>query len=290
MSNPTYFIQECPTCGRQLQIRVEYLDAELSANTVRVIWSLPTLPPPATTVPSWATPCSAAPMNCWNRSRDADRSRDSQIPSLSEIPKEVRIRLRRAAGIANRHAGNGQARQRQAHRHPMVVVRVDLGPVQSARRDSQPVGTLLDFRPKFPQFDRQGVNPVGLLMANMGDAADRGRAFGEPRHCRKRLHGIADGVHVDLDSVQWPSQNADAVVEIPHVAAHFSETLAEGHVPLQATAGKALDRHFALRDCRGEQGCISRISALPCEVFFHRTLKDNNTHLPSRAYGYGSDQ
>jgi DNA-directed RNA polymerase subunit RPC12/RpoP len=25
MSNPIYFTQECPTCGRQLQIRVEYL-------------------------------------------------------------------------------------------------------------------------------------------------------------------------------------------------------------------------------------------------------------------------
>ena len=25
MSNPTYFDQECPTCGRRLQIRVEYL-------------------------------------------------------------------------------------------------------------------------------------------------------------------------------------------------------------------------------------------------------------------------
>ncbi len=25
MSNSTYFIQECPTCGRRLQIRVEYL-------------------------------------------------------------------------------------------------------------------------------------------------------------------------------------------------------------------------------------------------------------------------
>jgi hypothetical protein len=25
MSNSTYFLRECPTCGRQLQIRVEYL-------------------------------------------------------------------------------------------------------------------------------------------------------------------------------------------------------------------------------------------------------------------------
>jgi DNA-directed RNA polymerase subunit RPC12/RpoP len=25
MANRTYFVQECPTCGRRLQIRVEYL-------------------------------------------------------------------------------------------------------------------------------------------------------------------------------------------------------------------------------------------------------------------------
>jgi hypothetical protein len=25
MSNPTFFVQGCPTCGRRLQIRVEYL-------------------------------------------------------------------------------------------------------------------------------------------------------------------------------------------------------------------------------------------------------------------------
>ena len=25
MSNPIYYVQECPTCGRRLQIRVEYL-------------------------------------------------------------------------------------------------------------------------------------------------------------------------------------------------------------------------------------------------------------------------
>lgn len=25
MSNATFFVQECPTCGRRLQIRVEYL-------------------------------------------------------------------------------------------------------------------------------------------------------------------------------------------------------------------------------------------------------------------------
>jgi len=29
MSNSIYFVQECPTCGRSLQIRVEYLGRRL---------------------------------------------------------------------------------------------------------------------------------------------------------------------------------------------------------------------------------------------------------------------
>jgi DNA-directed RNA polymerase subunit RPC12/RpoP len=29
MSRPTYFVQECPTCGRNLQVRVEYLGRQV---------------------------------------------------------------------------------------------------------------------------------------------------------------------------------------------------------------------------------------------------------------------
>lgn len=29
MSSSTYFVQECPTCGRRLQIRVEYLGKQV---------------------------------------------------------------------------------------------------------------------------------------------------------------------------------------------------------------------------------------------------------------------
>jgi len=29
MSNSTYFVQECPTCGRRLQVRVEHLGRQL---------------------------------------------------------------------------------------------------------------------------------------------------------------------------------------------------------------------------------------------------------------------
>ena len=30
MSQATFFVQRCPTCGRQLQVRIEYLGRELS--------------------------------------------------------------------------------------------------------------------------------------------------------------------------------------------------------------------------------------------------------------------
>jgi hypothetical protein len=29
MSNPVYFMQECPTCGRNLRVRVEYLGRQV---------------------------------------------------------------------------------------------------------------------------------------------------------------------------------------------------------------------------------------------------------------------
>jgi len=29
MARPTYFVQDCPTCGRHLQVRVEYLGKSL---------------------------------------------------------------------------------------------------------------------------------------------------------------------------------------------------------------------------------------------------------------------
>ncbi len=29
MSSPTYFIEECPTCGRRVQVRVEYLGRQV---------------------------------------------------------------------------------------------------------------------------------------------------------------------------------------------------------------------------------------------------------------------
>ena len=50
MSRATFFIQECPTCGRQLHVRIEYLgksvhcqhcDAQFLAITQRPVESVP---------------------------------------------------------------------------------------------------------------------------------------------------------------------------------------------------------------------------------------------------------
>ncbi len=35
MSKPTYFLQECPTCGRRLEIRVEYLGRNVTCQHCR---------------------------------------------------------------------------------------------------------------------------------------------------------------------------------------------------------------------------------------------------------------
>ncbi|HID76297.1 MAG TPA: hypothetical protein EYP56_09915 [Planctomycetaceae bacterium] len=35
MSNATYFLQDCPTCGRRLQIRVEFLGRQVACQHCR---------------------------------------------------------------------------------------------------------------------------------------------------------------------------------------------------------------------------------------------------------------
>ena len=35
MSKPTYYVQECPTCGRALRIRVEHLGRQLTCQHCR---------------------------------------------------------------------------------------------------------------------------------------------------------------------------------------------------------------------------------------------------------------
>ena len=72
------------------------------------------------------------------------------------------------------HARRRQAHQRQAHRHAVVVVGVERRAVQLAGDDPQAVVLLLDRGAELPQLGGQRPDAVGLLVANMGDAANGG--------------------------------------------------------------------------------------------------------------------
>ena len=54
MSKATYFVQECPTCGRDLEIRVEYLGKRVACQHCRgqFVASDPTCAPATSDSPS----------------------------------------------------------------------------------------------------------------------------------------------------------------------------------------------------------------------------------------------
>ncbi len=76
------------------------------------------------------------------------------------------------------------------------------GPAQWAGHDAQSVRQFLDLGSELAQLAGQVANPIGFLVADVGDARDRGWSLGEECDGRQRLHGVADRVHVDRDSVQ----------------------------------------------------------------------------------------
>ena len=56
-------------------------------------------------------------------------------------------------------------------RHPVVGVGLELPAVQRCGRDAQSVVVLVDRRPETAELDGQGGEPVGLVAADVRDAA-----------------------------------------------------------------------------------------------------------------------
>ena len=103
------FVQECPTCGRRLHIRVEYLGRKVSCQHCRG-QLMACDPAGAALSPGHsAEACSAAPTNSSARLACEARSRCSARGSKTrQVVEEPRIRLGRAAGVADHHARHGQ--------------------------------------------------------------------------------------------------------------------------------------------------------------------------------------
>ena len=140
-------------------------------------------------------------------------------PRLKDVPlranrsrsrKKIGIRLGRAARIANDHARHDQSRPA-----PCSSPCDDRRRCRSRRRATagvifSPSARSSTSAPNLRSSTARARNAVGLLVANVGDVADRGRPIGEQGHGGQRLHRVADGVHVDFDAAQRPARDGDA--------------------------------------------------------------------------------
>ena len=117
---------------------------------------------------------------------------------------------------------------------------------------------LLDPGAQAGELTAQVADPVCLLVADVGDVADRRRPVGEQGHDAERRHGVADRVHVDVDAVGGPARDRHGIVGgiVPRLvplqcAAHFVKRLREGDIPLHAPPRQPLDGDAPAGDCRG---------------------------------------
>ncbi len=104
-------------------------------------------------------------------SRRAEAAR-SQSLQRSEV---VGPRLGDAARLADHDARHAQAREREGHRHAVVVVGVDRGAAQRAGLDRQPVRAGRGARAELAEFALERRQAVGLLDAQVRDVLDARR-------------------------------------------------------------------------------------------------------------------
>src|SRR5205823_4981944 len=141
--------------------------------------------------------------------------------------------------------------QRQAHRHAVVVVRLDLGSVQRPRGDREPVRPYFYFRTQAPQFGRQCRDAVCFFVADVGDIADARRPVGEAGDCGQGHDRVADGIHVHVDAAEGTALDGNAGFALLDAAAHLLKQVHEADVALETVFGKPLDGDVAAENRRG---------------------------------------
>ena len=154
MPNSTYYVQECPTCGRTLQVRVEHLGKNVVCQHCAARFQAidPNSGSPGSLETSGSLLARAEQLiesaTRANRgsgigqskrllrfSGSATRFAPAHRPLIAsagrtgffEVLKEARVGFGRAAWIADYHTWLDKSRNSEAHCHPMVVVGLDLG-------------------------------------------------------------------------------------------------------------------------------------------------------------------
>ena len=249
MPNATYFVQECPTCGRRLQIRVEYLGKRVVCQHCQGKFVA-------------MDPCGVQGGLCRSRQcfaapgrRIAEVGRRSGIwPRVSGLATVAGGKITRlispsarpdpqknpdtsspcSRGSSDDHARRGQPHQGQTHRQAVVVVGVQGRPVQLAGNDSQAVVIFLHRGAQLRSSVASARMRSALLAANMGHATDRRWAIGKQRHRGKRGHGVAYGfISVSMPCKGPPTSVIRSACAMD-LASHLLETIAECHVALKA--------------------------------------------------------
>src|SRR5688572_21301977 len=84
---------------------------------------------------------------------------------LGEFLKEVRKGLPDTLRIPNSNSRHSQSNHRKTHRHPVIVIGLDLGAMQRARSQTQRIPFLDDHGPALLKFRVKRLHALAFLDA-----------------------------------------------------------------------------------------------------------------------------
>ena len=165
--------------------------------------------------------------------------------------------------------GHAQQRnQREAHRHAVVVISVDvrIGNELFGRRDVDGFGFFHHGRAHFAQFGGHGGDTVGFLHAPRADVAEgAGLPCGQCHHGQGH-GGIGNVVRVQIerqDGLVFGAGNFNEIIAPQHGCAQFFQFAGKGNVSLDGVSAQAGNAHgFA-----GQQTCRQKIAGAGSVAF-----------------------
>jgi hypothetical protein len=148
-------------------------------------------------------------------------------------------------GVGDLDAGRPQAEQGEAHRHAVVVVRLDAGGPRRARVHDETVGLLVGLDAGPPELAHHRGYAVGLVPADELDPGHPGGPVGEHGDRGQGLGHVGHVAHVDVaQAVQGArARHGGGRGGALHAGAHRTEQVGEPGVSLAAAGPEPPDRH-----------------------------------------------
>ena len=152
----------------------------------------------------------------------------------------------------------GGGKDGEAHRHAVIAIALNRCWFQRSWCDAQPIVTVFYVLTNAAKFIDRRDQAIGFFDANIRHVANGGWPFAQRRDGGQRHHGVADMVHIDVDTAQRfvvcdaGKRNSDlsragGESTLSHRRAHQLEDLDKTDVALQRMLVKAVDG-----DCESE--------------------------------------